>query len=85
MTRPGSNTEGETSAAETAGEAAQLSEREKVANALPFVLRAWWLRNFKDYEGLDWYTEMPVTGPLWSLYSDPLCDQGNIDYAHAEI
>jgi hypothetical protein len=58
-----------------------VSAREAIADRLPFVLRAWWLRNYKEYESVEWYTDPTVTGSLWSLYSDPLCDQGNMDYA----
>lgn len=57
-----------------------LSRREQAAHGIPFVLRAWWLREFSEYDDLPKSTNMPVTGALWSLHSDPLCDQGSIDY-----
>jgi hypothetical protein len=57
------------------------TDREQVAHLVPFVLRAWWLRNYKEYEGIEWHTDIPITGPFWSMYSDPFCDQGNSDYA----
>jgi len=54
--------------------------KEKIAGLLPFMLRAWWMRDFKDYEEIEWHTEMSITAPLWSWQSDPLCDQGNMDF-----
>ncbi|HEY9679220.1 MAG TPA: hypothetical protein V6C76_14520 [Drouetiella sp.] len=55
------------------------SLREKQANELPFILRAWWLRKFLESEGLIWPKELGVTSALWSLHSDPLCDVGSVD------
>ncbi len=50
------------------------------ASYVPFALRAWWLREFKEYSDLDWCGEAQITGPLWSSYSDPLCDSGSLDF-----
>lgn len=47
---------------------------------VPFALRAWWLREFKEYSDLNWCGEAQITGPLWSNYSDPLCDSGSLDF-----
>ncbi len=53
--------------------------REKQADEMPFILRAWWLRNFLETENLVWAPDLGVTSPLWSLYSDPMCDVGSVD------
>lgn len=53
--------------------------RQRQADDLPFFLRAWWLRNFLEAEGLVWSQDLGITSPLWSLYSDPLCDVGSVD------
>lgn len=50
------------------------------AKQVPFVLRAWWLRDFKEYEEIIFCHEQRITAPLWSKYSDPLCDMGSLDY-----
>lgn len=55
------------------------SLREKDADELPFLLRAWWLRNYLEYDGLVWSSDLGVTSPLWSLYSDPMCDISSVD------
>jgi len=56
-----------------------VSFREQQADEMPFILRAWWLRNFLECEGLVWAKDLGVTSPLWSLYSDPMCDVGSVD------
>lgn len=58
------------------------SSRSQAADRVPFILRAWWLREFKEYADLSWHKEQGVTGPLWSIYSDPLCDMGSLDYSY---
>ncbi len=60
----------------------KFSTREEKAEELPFFLRAWWLRNFVETEGLVWSPDSGVTSPLWSLYSDPLCDVGSVDQSY---
>jgi hypothetical protein len=50
------------------------------ASSVPFVLRAWWLREFEEYKDFDWCGETQITGPLWSNFSDPLCDCGSLDF-----
>ena len=57
-----------------------LPSRLETAEQVPFVLRAWWLREFKEYRDIGWCGEPSITGPLWSNYSDPLCDMGSLDY-----
>lgn len=56
-----------------------ISAREEEALQMPFILRAWWLRNFLENEELVFAKDLGVTSPLWSLYSDPLCDVGSVD------
>lgn len=57
-----------------------LPWRLKTAAEVPFALRAWWLREFMEYSDLIWCGDARITGPLWSNYSDPLCDMGSLDY-----
>ena len=59
----------------------QTSYRQKAAGNVPFALRAWWLREFQESSDLHWHIDSAVTGPIWSLYSDPLCDLGGLDYS----
>lgn len=56
--------------------------RHEQADQLPFFLRAWWMRNFLESEGLVWPKESGVTSPLWSLHSDPMCDIGTVDQSY---
>ncbi|MBS1955901.1 MAG: hypothetical protein JST89_17080 [Cyanobacteria bacterium SZAS-4] len=58
------------------------STRQERADQLPFFLRAWWMRDFLESEGLLWTADAGVTSPLWSLYSDPLCDVGSVDQSY---
>jgi hypothetical protein len=54
--------------------------RYEMAQALPFMLRAWWLRDMEEYADVTLDGEVPLTlTPLWSLHSDPICDAGNLD------
>jgi hypothetical protein len=70
---------------ESAAEAEGIQARRlRLADRIPFVLRAWWLRDFKEYSDLRWHTDSSVTAPLWSSYSDPLCDTGSLDYAYEQ-
>lgn len=50
-------------------------------DSLPFVLRAWWLRDSAQYSDRNWVVDPSMTAPVWSTYSDPLCDAGGTDYA----
>ena len=54
--------------------------RLSAGDRVPFLLRAWWLRDFKEYEDIEWYGDPSTTGPLWTPYTDPLCDTGGLDY-----
>jgi hypothetical protein len=45
---------------------------------VPFVIRAWWLREFEESKDLQWNDDL-VGSPLWSQYSDPMCDLGGAD------
>jgi hypothetical protein len=59
---------------------ASAVDRYEVAKVLPFFLRAWWLHDMDEYQDLDFSGETEVTvTPLWSLYSDPVCDVSNVD------
>jgi len=64
------------------GASEKVLSRQEEADELPFFLRAWWLRNFIENEGLVWTKESGVTSPLWSLHSDPLCDVGTVDQSY---
>ena len=57
------------------------AERLKTASVLPFFLRAWWLRDFALSADIDFHVDVTVTGPVWSLYSDPMSDTGSLDFA----
>ncbi len=50
------------------------------ASKVPLFLRAWWLRDFADTPELDWGEPSHITQPLFSVYSDPICDLSNIDF-----
>ncbi|MGH7192250.1 MAG: hypothetical protein ACREJM_01810, partial [Candidatus Saccharimonadales bacterium] len=39
-----------TASRQQAGAQARPSRRKEVADQLPFVLRAWWLRQFREYQ-----------------------------------
>ena len=54
-------------------------KRAEVADQLPFFLRAWWLRDRIETEGLGFGEGGAATTPLWLLHSDPICDAANID------
>lgn len=60
------------------------AHRLRLADRVPFVLRAWCLRDFKEYSDLRWLRDSSITAPLWSPYSDPLCDMGSLDYAYEQ-
>ena len=45
---------------------------------IPFLIRAWWLREFDESKEFPWYQDT-VAPALWSSYSDPMCDLGAID------
>lgn len=62
-----------------------LSKREQAADRVPFFLRAWWLREFKQETNWKVSTHKFITGPLWSSHSDPLCDQGNLDFGNEAV
>jgi hypothetical protein len=53
--------------------------RATVAGALPFFLRAWWLRDRLENASLVFGDDDGLTLPLWSLHSDPICDAANSD------
>jgi hypothetical protein len=56
-----------------------LKVREKVADILPFFLRAWWLRDRSENDDINFGHSSSATLPLFALYSDPICDAANID------
>jgi hypothetical protein len=61
-------------------EAQQKSQREKTAAILPFLIRAWWLRDFEESRDITWPTAGFLTGAIWSQHSDPLVDAAGMDY-----
>lgn len=63
----------------SAGCTADAITRRDVAGHVPFFLRAWWLRDRKEYENIVFGSGATATMPLWCLHSDPLCDASNID------
>jgi hypothetical protein len=44
---------------------------------VPFVIRAWWLREFEEIKEVDWNNDV-IGSLLWSSYSDPICDLGGV-------
>lgn len=60
----------------------EQSERHRRASQLPFIVRAWFLRNHEESKDIPWRDEPYTTGPLWSLHSDPLCDLAGLDYSY---
>jgi hypothetical protein len=55
-----------------------LANRKDIAYRVPFFLRAWFLKDFPEYKDFSWLKDdQPVA--LWSNYSDPICDLGDID------
>jgi len=56
-------------------------DREAVAANLPFILRAWWMREFEEAADLSFGDHSFQTLPLHCLHSDPICDAGNMDVA----
>lgn len=55
-------------------------ENSQEAKLVPFFLLAWWLRNTKEYEGYTWPEPDNIAAPLWSKYSDPICDLASVVY-----
>jgi hypothetical protein len=55
-------------------------DREQLAAIVPFVLRAWVLRDREENSSLNFGDNSTQTLPLFSLYSDPLCDAANMDF-----
>jgi hypothetical protein len=54
--------------------------RAEVANTVPFILRAWWLRDRAFTHNLNFGGGVGAkTLPMWSSHSDPLCDAANVD------
>jgi hypothetical protein len=60
----------------------ELSSRKSSAQQLPFLLRAWWLREFQESKDFAWRQEPYITGPVWSTYADPLCQMSGLDYSY---
>jgi hypothetical protein len=58
------------------------NSRQEIARHLPFLVRAWWLREYKEFENSHWQEDPYITGPLWSAYSDPMCDMAGLDYTY---
>ncbi len=53
--------------------------RAEYGRSVPFFLRSWWLRDRMGFEEIEFGEGSTATHPLWSLYSDPICDAANID------
>lgn len=49
-------------------------DNSQLANLVPFFLRAWWLRQTSEYADIMWGEPDNICAPLWSKYSDPICD-----------
>jgi hypothetical protein len=49
------------------------------AQRVPFFLRAWWLRDYQETADLTFAEAGAVTGGIWAMYADPLCDLSNWD------
>jgi hypothetical protein len=62
------------------GAGIQSNDAKRYADSflVPFVLRAWWLREFEESKELQWCDDA-VVSQLWSNYSDPLCDMGELE------
>ena len=58
----------------------KVSTRELIADEMPFILRAWWMRDFAETADLSFFPWSNHTRPLYCLHSDPLCDAGNIEF-----
>jgi hypothetical protein len=52
--------------------------RMKAAQEVPFVIRAWWLREFIGEQPMSWRDDLIATS-IWSNYSDPICDTGGVE------
>lgn len=53
--------------------------RLELADAVPFFLRAWWLRDRVENSSISFGAFPSASLPLWSLHSDPICDAANLD------
>lgn len=57
----------------------QVSPKE-LADRVPFILRAWWLKDYDREERHQFFEDASLlTLPLWSLHSDPKCDAASVD------
>lgn len=55
-------------------------DNSQAADHLPFFLRAWWLRHTSEYFDVSWGEPDNISAPLWSKYSDPICDLASAVY-----
>lgn len=55
-------------------------DNSQVAKHVPFFLRAWWLRKSEEYAVINWGETDNISAPLWSKYSDPICDLASASY-----
>lgn len=55
-------------------------DKSQTAHLVPFFLRAWWLRNTSEYADLSFGEPDNISAPLWSKYSDPICDLASAVY-----
>jgi len=64
------------------GTAPAAEKRDVAGEKLPFILRAWWMRHYQESEDLMFDFQMPLgqTRPPYCMFSDPLCDSGNMDF-----
>ncbi len=54
--------------------------RKEQAEKIPFVLRAWWMRDFaEEFDQMFFEDAGLLSLPIWSLHTDPKCDTSSID------
>lgn len=53
--------------------------RLQTVESVPFFLRSWWLRDYQVEADMIWQQPNWLTLPVFSTYSDPVCDAGNVD------
>lgn len=62
------------------GKQEDLQNYYRQADSLPFLIRAWWLRDYEESRELQWGVDVQLKAPLWSKYSDPMCDLAGSEY-----
>ena len=57
-----------------------LEQRLQAANRVPFMIRAWWLRDFQEYSHINWPIDKDLAASTWSPSTDPICDLAEAQY-----